>query len=108
MGALFEQFVGMELTRFTRGQTDLKLRFWRDPDGPEVDWVIDGGGAYTPVEVKWTDTPEPRDTKHVQCFLNEYPSAKSGYVVCRVSRRAKLADRVLALPWQEMLEVFGA
>lgn len=108
MGALFEQFVGMELARFVRGRTGLRLRFWRDPDGPEVDWIVDNGGAYTPVEVKWTDVPELRDAKHIQCFLNEYPSAGSGYVVCRAPRRLKLADRVFALPWQELLDVFHA
>jgi uncharacterized protein len=40
------------------------IRFWRDPDGPEVDWVVEGRGVLVPVEVKWTDTPGKRDVPH--------------------------------------------
>jgi len=38
LGALFEQFMGLELLRAARPTSPpLHLRFWRDPDGPEVD-----------------------------------------------------------------------
>ena len=88
MGCLFEQFVGLELLRaaYTK-HTGIKIRFWRDPDGPEVDWVIDEAGHYTPVEVKWTDHPSLTDVRHIEVFLSEYPSAKVGYLVCQIPRR---------------------
>ena len=101
MGQLFEQFVGLELVREAHvGRPTLKIRFWRDPDGPEVDWVIDESGVYTPVEVKWTDHPRPSDIRHLEVFLAEYPSAKVGYLVCHVPRKTKLSQRIVALPWQ--------
>lgn len=107
MGQLFEQFVGLELIRAARlrgpGTT---ISFWRDPDGPEVDWVIVGGDRYVPIEVKWTDAPTARDARHVQVFLDEYPSASAGFVVCRSPRRLRLADRIQALPWQELPAAF--
>ncbi len=103
MGQLLEQLVGLELIRLGRLRSrGVAVRFWRDPDGPEVDWVLDGPGFLVPVEVKWTDVPGPRDARHVEVFLSEYPDTERGYVVCRVPRRVRLTDRVDALPWQEV------
>jgi len=106
MGLLFEQFIGLELLRsaHTNGKGD-KLRFWRDPDGPEVDWVVDADGVYTPIEVKWTENPSSADIRHLKVFLSEYKTAGLGYVVCRVPREAKLSDRIFAIPWQSIAEI---
>lgn len=102
-GRLFEQFVGLELIRCARlSEKKARVRFWRDPDGPEVDWVVERQGHYTPVEVKWTDNPLPKDIRHLQTFLSEYPSAGTGYLVCQVPRKAKLSEGILALPWREV------
>ncbi len=103
LGRLFEQFVGLELLRSAHAKSQTaKIRFWRDPDGPEVDWIIDREGSYTPVEVKWTDKPSSSDIRHVEIFLSEYKSADAGYLVCQVPRKTKLSDRVFALPWQSL------
>jgi predicted AAA+ superfamily ATPase len=106
MGKIFEQFIGLELLRcvHTVGST-ARIRFWRDPNGPEVDWIIDKNGAYTPVEVKWTENPKPGDIRYLEVFLSEYPSAKTGYLVCQIPRKAKLGDRVFAIPWQSVGEL---
>jgi len=107
MGALFEQFVGLELLRSARLKGHgTKIRFWRDPDGPEVDWVIDREGIYTPIEVKWTDNPCAGDIRHLEVFLSEYNPSITGYFICRLPRKAKLSERVIALPWQSLDEVF--
>jgi predicted AAA+ superfamily ATPase len=107
LGQLFEQLIGLELIRLARlhpaGTTVL---FWRDPDGPEVDWVVDLRGTYVPIEVKWTDTPGKRDIRHLTIFLDEYPEARRAFVVCRCPRRIRLADRIDAIPWQDLPTVF--
>ena len=103
LGALFEQFVGLELLRATRqAMGEVRLRFWRDPDGPEVDWIVEGEERWLPVEVKWSDAPAERDIRHLQTFLSEYPKAREGVVVCRTPRRFKLAPKITAVPWQEI------
>lgn len=106
MGRIFEQFIGLELLRAAhiKGQ-GAQIRFWRDPDGPEVDWIIDEDGAYTPLEVKWTENPAPNDIRHLQVFLSEYKSAKTGYLVCRIPRKMKLSENIVALPWQFLNEI---
>ena len=103
LGALFEQFVGLELLRATRHSVmPLRLRFWRDPDGPEVDWVVAGEDRWLPVEVKWSEAPVERDTRHLQTFLSEHPKARAGVVVCRTPRRFKISAKISAVPWQEI------
>lgn len=102
-GRLFEQFIGLELLRCARlSDKKVQIKFWRDPDGPEVDWVLDEENHYTPVEVKWTDAPTKSDIKHLQVFLSEYGSGQTGYLICRSPRKLKLADNVIALPWQSI------
>ncbi len=101
-GRLLEQWVGLELIRSARlTQESSQILFWRDPEGPEVDWVIEIGGRYIPIEVKWTDMPTISDIKHLELFISEYHNCDAGYLVCRVPRRQKLSDRVTAIPWQE-------
>lgn len=103
LGQLFEQWAGLDLIRLSRLHPSRPaVRFWRDPDGPEVDWVVEGGGALLAVEVKWTDTPGRRDFRHLEVFLHEYPEASCGFVVCRCPRRLRLAEKIYALPWQEL------
>jgi predicted AAA+ superfamily ATPase len=102
LGALFEQFVGLELLRAIRARDSAaKLQFWRDPDGPEVDWIVMHDDRWVAVEAKWSDAPVQRDARHLQTFLSEYPQAREGFVVCRTPRRFKIAPRITAVPWQE-------
>lgn len=103
LGAWFEQFVGLELLRATRQrEARLTIRFWRDPDGPEVDWIVQAGDRLLPVEVKWSDAPGERDARHLQTFMAEYPQASTAVIVCRTPRRFKLGPKISAVPWQEI------
>jgi predicted AAA+ superfamily ATPase len=102
-GQLFEQWVGLELVRWARAAgRSTRVRFWRDPDGPQVDWVIDQEGRYTPLKVKWTETPKAADARHLRVFLDEYPTATHGYLVCRGPRKVALGEGLVAIPWQDL------
>lgn len=103
MGDLFEQWVGLELLRIMRTIPQRStLLFWRDQTGEEVDWVVEKENRYIPIEVKWTENPSPRDARHVDTFIKEYPNSSSGYVICRIPRAQKLSENVTALPWKEL------
>lgn len=99
-GHIFEQYVGLELIRNARLRGDSKIRYWRDADGPEVDFVIERSQKYIPVEVKWTESPNDQHTKHLKTFLNEYKNAKRGYVVCRTPRPVQLEPNIVAVSWK--------
>ncbi|MCC2667060.1 MAG: hypothetical protein K0S63_976 [Gammaproteobacteria bacterium] len=100
---LFEQLVGMELLRYLHVFTlNGKLRYWRDHNGPEIDYVIDIHNKYIPIEAKWTSRPDAKDAVHLELFLKEYDCYEKAYIICQCKTQFKLTDRVIALPWQEI------
>lgn len=107
-GHLFEQFIGLQLIRLTRNELPkINICYWRDANGPEVDWVVDKGDEYIPIEVKWGESPTLKDARHLQLFLEEYDEAKQGYIVCQTPRKMKLAENIYAIPWQELSGLVG-
>jgi uncharacterized protein len=109
LGELFEQFVGLELIRLCRlYRPGARVRYWRVPEGPEVDWVIEHEGRFVAVEVKWTDRPRPGDARHLEKFLSEYASAVAGFIVCQTPRPLEITERVMAVPWQSLRARGGA
>jgi len=107
LGRMFEQFVGLELIRYAKlSLKQIRIRFWRDHAGPEVDWVLDIEGRYIPVEVKWTDSPSESMAKSLHVFLDEYPQALKGYIVCQTLRSFQLTQRVEAVSWRDLHKIF--
>jgi uncharacterized protein len=103
---LFEQYVGTELIYHSHlSSSHLKIKYWRDCAGPEIDYVIDQAQYYTPIEVKWTDKPNLSDAKHIRKFIEEY-NVKQSYIICRTPHRYKITENILALPWQEIETIF--
>lgn len=104
-GELFEEFIGNEILRWLRlHYASGRLFYWRDHAGPEIDYIIEAEQGYLPIEVKWTDSPQQNDCKHLEKFLEEYPCLPYAYLVCRVPRKLLLKPRILALPWHELPE----
>lgn len=107
-GRLFEQFVGLELLRYSKlNYSKSRVYFWRDANGPEVDWILAQNEQFIPIEVKWTDNPTLKDAKHLQLFCDEYANAPNAYIVCRTPHKVKLADKIFALPWQELPNIYA-
>jgi predicted AAA+ superfamily ATPase len=105
LGELFEQMIGLELLRVCRlHAASAKLRFWRDPDGPEVDWVVEHEARYIPVEVKWSERPREADARHLAVFLKEHTNAGAGFIVCRCPRPLAITENITAVPWQSLAD----
>lgn len=103
LGFLFEQFVGIELQKYAHLSTkNIKIKYWRDSAGPEIDFVLEVEKNLVPIEVKWNNTPTEKDIRHLQKFLNEYEEAENGFVVCQTPRRFLIAPKIVAIPWQEI------
>jgi predicted AAA+ superfamily ATPase len=107
-GQLFEHWVGLELCRHARllGHSP-QILFWRDPDGPEVDFVIKRPTGLVPIEVKWDTAPNRSAAKHLKVFMKEHPEARQAFVICRASRPLKIEDNITALPWQQLSKVWA-
>lgn len=98
---LFEQFIGLELIRIMHCLLpNAKLRYWRDAQQVEVDYVLDKAGKLTPIEVKWSKSPTLSDARHLMKFLEEYENTDRGYIVCRTPMPYDLNKKVSVIPWQ--------
>ena len=97
---IFEQWVGIELWKRLQYAGDGRLHYFRTRDGAEVDFVIERGGKWIPVEVKWTDRPSAKDARHLRAFKRENPKTVDlGYIICRCPTPQLIEDGILALPW---------
>jgi predicted AAA+ superfamily ATPase len=102
-GHLFEQLVGLELIRESRFLKEpTQLKFWRDHNGPEVDFILENPHFLIPIEVKLTDTPTQKDARHLQIFLDNYPTAKMGFIICQCTSPLLLNEKIMAIPWKDI------
>lgn len=107
MGHLFEHYVGNELIALAQlSSPQIKIRYWRDSAGPEIDYILEIAKRYIPIEVKWSDKPNESDIKHIKRFMAEYPTAEKAYVVCRTPFRYTISKQIIALPWQQLDTIF--
>ncbi len=103
MAHLFEHYVGNELYNVSQlTSPHIKIKYWRDTAGTEVDYVLDIAQHYIPIEVKWSDAPQAKDAKNLHRFISEYSQADHGYIICRTPHRYKISDNVTAIPWIEI------
>lgn len=102
-GHIFEQWVLTELYyRCLYSGKGHRLSTWKTSTGAEVDAVLETPTEAIPIKVKWTESPDPRDARHVETFLDLHPRlSKRGFVVCRCRHRQKLSKRVTALSFDE-------
>lgn len=108
VGLLFEQFIGLELFRIANLSSDrMKIYFWRDLYGNEIDWIVEKQDQYIPIETKLTETPNLSDAKHLLSFLEEHDDCEIGYVICNTPRKLKLHDKIYAIPWQELNDIIA-
>jgi predicted AAA+ superfamily ATPase len=102
-GHMFEQWVLAELYyRCCFHGRGYGISTWRTASGAEVDAVVETPHGIMPVEVKWTERPEPRDARHLETFMDLHDNvSKRGYLICRTQTKQQLTDRTVALPWNE-------
>ncbi len=99
-GPLFEQWVGLQLRRrLSYGGVD-GLSYYRTTDGAEIDFIVEHRGELSPIEVKWTENPSPKDARHLKAFIAEHKNRCSrGYIVSRCPYTLALDEKITAVPW---------
>jgi len=107
-GRRFEEWIGLSLLRFLRSR-NLRgtVHYWRDHNGPEIDWVVEYKDRWIPIEVKFLADPLPKHIRHLETFMDENKkTARKGFVIFLGERPRKLTEKITALPWFELPAVF--
>jgi predicted AAA+ superfamily ATPase len=103
-GKLFEHLVGNEILKWIHEHNiDAKLYFWRDSDGPEVDWIIEYKNQILPIEVKLKNKIASSDLKHLKVFLSEYKEAKKAIIVNPSDLFYDIDDRILHIGFSQLI-----
>jgi uncharacterized protein len=107
VGSIWENFVFAELRR----QLHLKspeqaIFFYRDQQSREIDFVVEGGGAVSLFETKWTERPDKSDARTIEQVAKLLSEAKPHplaverqAVICRAAIDYPLTDTVEAVNW---------
>jgi uncharacterized protein len=104
-GEIFEHWIGNEIIKWIRIHSrKAKIYYWRDNDGPELDWLIELDGRLLPIEVKLHSNPPKQAIKHIQTFQKEYPAAKQGLVICTTSVKYKIIKNVDVISYSDLFE----
>ncbi|OQW51024.1 MAG: hypothetical protein A4S09_10855 [Proteobacteria bacterium SG_bin7] len=102
-GELFEHFVGNEILKWINiSKKPAKLYFWRDPDGPEVDWIIEYKGQLLPIEVKLKAQPDNKSIRHLKTFMTEYRTARQALVVSTTDVKFKVDSNITVISYQDL------
>ena len=100
-GALFENHVIGQWVRWRDwSEPGAALWYWRNQAGQEVDLVIERNARLTAVEVKLSQTPEPRDTRTIGRLRDFYgdDAVAGAYIACTTEVPFDLAPGVTAVP----------
>lgn len=104
-GDLFEHFVGNEILKWIRSQAlSAKLYFWRDSDGPEIDWLIEYEDRLFPIEVKFKENVTDSDAKHLYTFMDEYRQVTKALIVCKSESNFDLNKKVRAVSYKLLFQ----
>jgi predicted AAA+ superfamily ATPase len=104
-GAYLENLVLNDLLAWRDARLErAEIGYWRTAIGEEVDFVIEAGGRFLPVEVKAGARPRLADARHLRTFRAEYgKKSRAGVLLHTGSTLEWLAPDVLAVPWWKVL-----
>jgi len=96
----FKEWTGLSLIRYLRSRNlQGNLYYWRDHNGPKLDWVVERENRWITLEVKYTENPQPKHIRHLKLFLNENKDrASQGYPVYLGKKPRKITKNITAVP----------
>jgi hypothetical protein len=99
-GGLLENLVWHHLRCWAdQAEPRAEVCTWRTVSGEEVDFVLESGNRLLPIEVKLASRVGSGDVRHLESFLDEYPSqSRIGIVLYGGTECRPVDKRILAVP----------
>ncbi len=103
-GFWLENWVGIHLLAYASLKIPrVSVSHWRTSGGHEVDFVLEAGKNLIPIEVKAASRPSGKNLRGLEIFLDTYPDAPFGIVVCLCEAAVALSSRIIAVPISQLL-----
>jgi len=100
-GAVWETFVFAELRKLNQSsEHPLQFWFYRDQQGREIDFILEGGGFLSFLECKWTENPGTDEIRNILSLDKELQekglSYKAGkhYLICKTDNLYSIHEKV--------------
>lgn len=99
-GAMLETWVYGQLVRsFANAGEDMRLTYYRDRNGAEVDFVLEQNGGVYPMEMKRSSSPALSDLKWAAGIPTApYMELKPGIIFCTAEKAIPMAHGVFGFP----------
>ncbi|MBI4268603.1 ATP-binding protein [Candidatus Uhrbacteria bacterium] len=99
-GRAFEHFMLQELVAYSHySGINYPVSYWRTSSGYEVDFIL--GDHEVAIEVKGVGDVQPRHTKGLCAFHDEYTAKKS--LIVSLDPRPRQLGTITVLPWNDFL-----
>jgi len=101
IGAIWETHVVMQVQKhFQALGKDRPLWFWRTIHGDETDLLIEQGGRFIAIEIKFSENPDAKSRKGINALTTMYgeKSLISGLVASRTKHVYSLSEVVRTVP----------
>ena len=99
-GAMLETWVYGQLVRsFANAGADMRLTYYRDRNGAEVDFILEQNGGVYPMEVKRSSSPALADLKWVAGIPTApFMELKPGIIFCTAEKPVPMPHGVFGFP----------
>ncbi len=99
-GALFETFVMSEIVKEqTNTGLNVRLFYWRDKTGREIDLILERGNKIVPVEIKATKTVHNEFFKNIR-YWKKLTGYKIGKVIYAGDSKQNRTEGIDVFPWE--------
>lgn len=104
IGLVFQNFILNILEEKTKEMVG-SINFWRSTSGAEVDFVIDKGGDFIPVEIKYSDFKDSKIEKSLSDFIKKYKPKEAWIVNLSLEKEEDVdGTRVKFLPYYNLIK----
>jgi len=99
IGAWFENWtIGSVKSILNSHFSDPRVYFWKTTGHVEVDLILEFENHVIPIEIKYSQKPDRKKTKHLKSFLREENRAKFGMIIYNGPYQYDSEERILYFP----------
>ncbi|MCX7988581.1 MAG: ATP-binding protein [Thermodesulfovibrio sp.] len=103
-GFIFQNFVYLSILEKIKN-TNYKIHFWRTKDKAEIDFVIDTGISFIPVEVKYRKLKTHEITRPLRSFIERYSPSQALVINLSLYEKVRINHtELIVMPFYKLID----